>query len=50
MTNLTFKSIGSTKVSLYKSGSPAAISLQYSTDGTNWQNYTVGEEIPLQNN
>lgn len=50
MANLTFKSNGATKVALIKVGSPAQISLQYSKDGTNWSNYTVGEEIPLSNN
>lgn len=50
MSNLTFKSNGATQVALIKVGSPAQISLQYSKDGTNWSNYTVGEEIPLSNN
>ena len=50
MANLTFKSIGATTVALNKVGSPTQISLQYSTDGTNWQNYTVGDQISLSNN
>ena len=37
----TANTAGST-VKLVKSGSPTAIALEYSTDGTNWNDYTIG--------
>ena len=36
-------------VALTAVGSPSAISLQYSTDGTTWSSYTVGTTITLAN-
>ncbi|MCR5394056.1 MAG: leucine-rich repeat protein [Bacteroidales bacterium] len=45
---LTAKKAGAT-VRLHKSGSPADISLQYSTDGVNWKGYTIDESITLAN-
>ncbi|MCR5394058.1 MAG: leucine-rich repeat protein [Bacteroidales bacterium] len=38
---------GNNGVSLQKAGSPADVSLQYSTDGLTWSDYTIGSAITL---
>ena len=50
MANLTFKSIGPTKLALNKIGSPNTTTIQYSLNDGTWTNYTFGSEITLYNN
>ena len=45
---ITAEKAGAT-VQLVKDGSPADVSLQYSTDCGKWDNYTIGTEITLTN-
>lgn len=44
---LTFKSIGSTNIALKKIGSPYSIVLQYQINDGAWVNYTISQEISL---
>ena len=44
---LTFTSTGSTSISLIKTGSPDAITLEYKVDDSEWISYTVGDAIDL---
>ena len=37
------------KVTLNKTGSPTAVTLETSTDGINWSTYTIGSTITLSN-
>ena len=37
------------KVTLTKKNTPGDVTLQYSTDGTNWYDYTIGTEVALVN-
>ena len=43
----TITSVGNTTVALVKEGTPADITLEYRTGGTDWATYTIGTEIPL---
>ena len=45
----TITSVGSTTVALVKEGTPADITLEYRTAGTDWATYTIGTEISLTN-
>jgi len=45
--SLKFTSIGSTSISLTKTGSPNAISLEYKVDDGVWTSYTIGDVIEL---
>ena len=44
---LTFTASGNVSVGLQKSGSPGAITLEYSKNGFEWQEYSVGDYIEL---
>ena len=47
---LTFTTdTGNSTIRLVKNSEPAPISLEYSTDGTIWQSYTIGDTINLTN-
>lgn len=47
---LTFTTdTGNSTIRLVKNNEPAPISLEYSTDGTIWQSYTIGDTINLTN-
>lgn len=43
----TITSVGNTTVALVKEGSPADITLEYRTGGSDWEEYTIGTEISL---
>ncbi len=43
----TITSVGNTTVAFVKEGSPADITLEYRTVGTDWSTYTIGTEISL---
>ena len=43
----TITSVGSTTVAFVKEGSPADITLEYRTAGSDWSTYTIGTEISL---
>ena len=43
----TITSVGNTTVALVKEGTPADITLEYRTGGTDWATYTIGTEISL---
>lgn len=46
-TPLTFTSTGATTISLEKTGSPNAISIEYRRNDGDWTSYSIGNRIPL---
>ena len=46
---LTFVSTGESTISLVEYGCPYPITLEYSTNGSTWMSYTIGETISLSN-
>ena len=50
MANLTFKSTGSTIVTLSSTGANAPVGLQYSKNNGTWSDYTIGTAVSLGNN